>query len=153
MFQAASASLVLAVLLGLSPGVCRGSGSVIATGSSQEKVFTASDLVSGAGSDFKSSVLVGVPFTIRVSSTGPCIVWVRRSNAAWVRSGHLMIAIKRNGVFGQPIQVNDTDVPLLSSASALNGDIYELQYSVQKLSIATAPGTYVADVTFTVTDN
>gem|GEM_PF-2072215 len=120
-------------------------------GGDQSRVLTNTDLKGGAGSDFATTLSFTTTFTLQVTSPGACQVSVGRSGSGWLTAGNLLVAVMVNDTCGPPVLVGTSDQQLLTSATALVGQTYTLIYKIQNLTVENLPGTYSAQVTYTVT--
>ncbi len=131
-------------------------GNITVFDGTQSRVVGLADLAGGAGANYHNSLVFASTFTLRVSSSGPCQLWVRRQDTGtWLSAGELQVRILRIGDNldpREPITLSPTDSPLTESAVPLDNQLYELRYQLENFSAQNSPGSYATQVVFTLTD-
>ena len=122
--------------------------SISASGGWSETI-NADDLVSGAGSDLKSSYESATDATLLTisecqNSDDTWKVNVRYSSSSWP----FTLSVKKSGGNYQTITTTQAD---FFSGSGNTSNI-ALQYKLEGMSIKIAPGTYSTTITYTVVD-
>jgi|GEM_PF-5981217 hypothetical protein len=148
--------LTLVLLTVTVVSALRGDGDIEIIDPLQSRSIGFTDLAGGAGASYISPLVFSSSFTLRVNSSGPCQLWVRRQDAGpWLSGGKLQVRILRTGETidpRPPVTLDTSDALLLESPEALDNQIYELRYQLENFSTQNAPGSYSAQVVFTFTD-
>ena len=119
--------------------------------------ITASNLVSGAGSNLQSQVqsLAGVTTLTISNAPGSWTLRVRRTGSPW--SGAVALFVKRTSAGSGSgsisggdsfVEVTGTDVEIFNGSEARSN--VALQFKLTGLSVGVSPASYLASIVFTV---
>jgi hypothetical protein len=132
------------------------SGDITIFDGTQSRAIGLADLSGGPGSGYLSPLLFASTFTLRVNSSGPCHLWVRRNDTGpWLAAGQLQVQLLKIGDTidpRPPVTIGTSDLKLLESPTALDNQLYELRYQLEDFTPQNTPAGYSTQVVFTITD-
>ncbi|MGC4072489.1 MAG: hypothetical protein QM760_08230 [Nibricoccus sp.] len=132
------------------------SGDITIFDGTQSRAIGLADLSGGPGSGYLNPLVFASTFTLRVTSSGACDLWVRRNDTGpWLSAGELQVQVLRIGDAidpRPPITIGTSDLKLMESPTALDNQLYELRYQLENFSPQNAPAGYSTQVVFTLTD-
>ncbi len=150
------AALSAALLIPITALPLRSSGDITIFDGTQSRAIGLADLSGGPGSGYLSPLVFPSTFTLRVNSSGPCHLWVRRNDTGpWLAAGQLQLQLLKIGDTidpRPPVTLGTTDLKLIESPAALDNQLYELRYQLEDFTPQNAPAGYSTQVVFTITD-